>query len=379
MFHWSHIEFLQQAYYGLPLEYWAIALALGLVLLAVAIGVRHFLLSKRCRWWSGETTYRGLILTLVRNTRTYFLVATAFYTSMQVLEFPDNRVMHFFGNAAVVTLILQLGVWAGHTITFYTRRQELLAAGNGSTATTLRGVALVARMILWVVVVLLILENIGVHVSTLVASLGIGGVAVALAVQNVLGDLFASLSIVLDKPFVIGDFIIVGDRLMGTVEHVGLKSTRVRSLEGEQIVFSNANLLKGEIRNYKRMFERRVEFGFGVSYQTTPEQLELIPVIIKDAILAQDKVRFDRAHFAKFSPSSLDCVAVFFVLDPDYNLYMDIQQAINLAIYRRFREEGIQFAHPIQSLRTEEVLPMQMISGRQQDGQDRRTAAGWRQ
>jgi small-conductance mechanosensitive channel len=177
----------------------------------------------------------------------------------------------------------------------------------------------------------------------------VGGIAVALAVQNVLGDLFASFSIVLDKPFVIGDFIIVGDHL-GTVEHVGLKTTRIRSLSGEQLVFSNTDLLGSRIRNFKRMYERRVVFSLGVVYQTPARLLEKIPPMLRQIVESREQVRFDRAHFRDFGPHSLNFEIVYWVLSPDYALYMDIQQEINLEIYRRFEQEGIDFAYPTQTL-----------------------------
>jgi small-conductance mechanosensitive channel len=183
-----------------------------------------------------------------------------------------------------------------------------------------------------------------------VAGLGVGGIAVALAAQNILGDLFASLSIVLDRPFVLGDFLIVDD-LMGSVEEIGLKTTRVRSLSGEQLVFSNTDLLNSRIRNYGRMFERRVVFQLGVTYQTPREQLQAIPGMVRDAVEAHgDRVRFDRAHFAKYGDFALSFEIVYYVLGPDYNEYMDIQQAINLDIHQRFEDAGIAFAYPTQTL-----------------------------
>jgi small-conductance mechanosensitive channel len=204
--------------------------------------------------------------------------------------------------------------------------------------------------VLAAIAAVLILDNIpGVEITALVASLGIGGIAVALAVQNILSDLFASLSIVLDKPFVIGDFIIV-DNCLGTVEHIGLKTTRLRSLSGEQLVFSNNDLLKSRVRNYKRMAERRVVFSVGVTYQTPLEKLERIPTLIRDTIEAQPAVRFDRAHFQGYGDFALNFEVVYYVLDPDYNRYMDIQQGINLGIYSSFAEEGIEFAYPTRTL-----------------------------
>jgi len=172
---------------------------------------------------------------------------------------------------------------------------------------------------------------------------------VALAIQNILGDLFASLTILLDKPFVLKDFLIVGD-FLGSVEYIGLKTTRLRSLSGEQIVFSNADLLNSRIRNYGRMFERRVVFTLGVVYQTPRHHLEAIPGMIRAAIEAQERTRFDRAHFKAFGPYSLDFEAVYYVLVADYNAYMDIQQAINLHIHEQFEAQGIEFAFPSQTL-----------------------------
>jgi small-conductance mechanosensitive channel len=202
---------------------------------------------------------------------------------------------------------------------------------------------------LWAVLLLMILDNLGFNITTLVASLGIGGIAVALAVQNILGDIFASLSIAMDKPFVIGDFIIVGEQL-GTVEYIGLKTTRIRSLSGEQIVFSNNDLLNSRIRNFKRMYERRVLFGFGVVYQTSHEQLKKIPVMVREIIEGLENTRFDRAHFKEYGDSSLNFEVVYYVRSPDYNVYMDIQQDINLALFEQFTKAGIDFAYPTRTL-----------------------------
>jgi small-conductance mechanosensitive channel len=195
----------------------------------------------------------------------------------------------------------------------------------------------------------LVLDNLGFNITTLVAGLGIGGIAVALALQNILGDLFASLSIVLDKPFVIGDFIII-DNYLGTIEHIGLKTTRIRSLSGEQLVFSNTDLLQSRIRNFKRMFERRVVFSIGVTYQTSADKLAKIPKMIKDIVESKDPVRFDRSHFKDYGDFSLNFETVYWVKSPEYNVYMDIQQAINLELYSKFEAEGIEFAYPTQTL-----------------------------
>jgi small-conductance mechanosensitive channel len=218
-----------------------------------------------------------------------------------------------------------------------------------ASVTTVSALGFVGKLVLWLVILLLALDNLGVDITGLIAGLGIGGIAIALAVQNILGDLFASLSIVLDKPFVIGDFIIV-DNYLGTMEYIGLKTTRLKSLSGEQLVFSNSDLLTSGIRNFKRMYERRVVFTIEVVYQTPVEKLAAIPKMIREIIEKQEHTRFDRAHFKEYGPSSLDYEIVYYVRKPEYNVYMDIQQAINLEIFRRFEQEGIEFAYPTQTL-----------------------------
>ena len=171
----------------------------------------------------------------------------------------------------------------------------------------------------------------------------------ALAVQNILGDLFASLSIVLDKPFVVGDFLAVGEHL-GSVEKIGLKTTRLRSLSGEQLVFSNTDLLKSRIKNYGRMFERRVAFKIGVTYETPREKLKRIPRIIREIIQGRENTRFDRSHFQEYGAYSLNFETVYYVLSPDYAVYMDIQQDIYFELHERLEQEGVEFAYPTQKL-----------------------------
>lgn len=193
------------------------------------------------------------------------------------------------------------------------------------------------------------LSNLGVNITAFVASLGVGGIAVALAAQNVLGDLFASVSIAADKPFEVGDFIVFGS-VAGSVETVGVKTTRIRSISGEQVVIGNTELLKQTVANYKRLRERRIVFGFGVTYDTTADQAAEIPGIVRSIVEASTQVRFDRAHFKAFGESSLDYEVVYIVLDPGYGVYMDEQQRINLALMRELANRGIEFAFPTRTL-----------------------------
>jgi small-conductance mechanosensitive channel len=254
------------------------------------------------------------------------------------------------GRLLVVGLLVQLGIWAVAGLgRFMALRRERELVEDASAVAAMDIVSFLTRVAVWAIVFLLVLDNLGVNITALVAGLGVGGIAVALAAQNIISDLFASLSIVLDRPFVLGDFLVIDD-YYGNVEKVGLKTTRVRSLSGEQLVFSNNDLLSSRIRNYGQMVERRIVFTIGVVYQTPYEKLAELPGIIEDIVVKQDSARFDRAHFQRFGDYSLNFETVYYVESSDYRLYMDIQQAVNLEIFRRFAEEGIEFAYPTQTL-----------------------------
>jgi small-conductance mechanosensitive channel len=227
----------------------------------------------------------------------------------------------------------------------YLRRGE----GDPNRAAAVRNLGLIARIALWAIGLVFILDNLGIRVTGVVAGLGIGGIAVALAAQTVLEDAFSSFSIFIDRPFEVGDFIIVGD-LLGTVQHVGFKTTRIRSLHGEELIFSNKDLTNSRIQNYKRMQERRIPFELGVVYQTRLEKMQKIPVMIREIVESVDGARFDRTHFKAYGAFSLDIEVVYYVLSPDYNTYMDIQQEINFRIMEAFEREGIEFAYPTQTL-----------------------------
>jgi small-conductance mechanosensitive channel len=276
------------------------------------------------------------------------LIVSAYFGSL-TLRLPE-KTLHLIGAVTIAALLIQGAIWANRLLVGAIQRQvNQRVATDAASAMTISAVGFLVRVALWTVVGLMMLANFGVDVTALVAGLGIGGVAVALAAQNILSDLFASLSIVLDKPFVVGDFIIVGD-FMGSVEYVGLKTTRLRSLSGEQLIFPNGDLLQSRIRNYKRMTERRIVFSLGVVYQTPHEKLAAIPGLLREIVESQEGTRFDRAHFQKYADSALIFEVVYYVLTPDYNLYMDIQQRINLTIFQRWAELGIEFAYPTQTV-----------------------------
>jgi small-conductance mechanosensitive channel len=344
------MDFLQTEIGANQLETWLIAAAISAVVF-LALGMVRLLLAKQVARLAqqAEVTLWPTLLAALRRTKWLFILIVALFLGSGVLEIP-SATRHVINTVVTVALLIQAGLWGAAVLRVVIERyRQQQLEKDPASVTTLNVLNFLSKIVLWSLVLLLVLDNLGVNITALVAGMGVGGIAVALAVQTILGDLFASLSIVLDKPFVIGDFLIVGD-LMGSVEYVGLKTTRLRSLSGEQLVFANSDLLSSRIRNYGRMYERRVVFNLGVTYQTPRDKLMLIPQIIREAVEGQDKTRFDRSHFKEYGNFSLNFESVYYVLGPDYNEYMDIQQAINLRIHERFEQDGIEFAYPTQTL-----------------------------
>lgn len=344
------MEYLKFEINSNSVQEWLISVVIFWFVFALLGAVRYVLIKRLSKTTDKETvSYQNLFLNMVSNTKWIFIFSVALFLSVLFLELVA-RTRDIIDSVVVTVVLIQVGLWVSVVMQIMIdryRKQQL--EKNPASATTLNVLNFIGRFLLWVVVLLLVLDNLGVNITALVAGLGVGGIAIALAVQTVLGDLFASLSIVLDKPFVLGDFLIVGD-FLGTVEFVGLKTTRLRSLSGEQLVFSNSDLLNSRIRNYGRMYERRVSFNLGVVYHTSVEKMKMIPEIIRSAIEAQKNTRFDRSHFKEYGDFSLIYESVYYVLGPDYNTYMDIQQAINICIYESFEREFIEFAYPTQSL-----------------------------
>lgn len=340
----------QSEWAGGMLGTWLAACGVALVLfLALRLCIRFIKHRLAVVAMRTGTSVDDILVEIIGRTQWWWLAVLALFAGGQLLEL-SPRLQTLLHDLLVIASLLQSGMWitAALNATLKRYRQRQLQKDPAS-ATAVNAVGLFAKALVWLGVALLTLGNLGYDVTALIAGLGVGGVAVALAVQNILGDLFASLSILIDKPFVVGDFLVVDDYL-GSVEHVGLKTTRLRSLSGEQLIFSNSDLLKSRLRNYGRMYERRVAFTLGVTYQTPRERLREIPQILRETIEAQPQTRFDRSHFAKYGDFSLNIETVYYVLTPDYNLYMDIQQNINLQVHERFEELGIDFAYPTQTL-----------------------------
>jgi small-conductance mechanosensitive channel len=339
---------LDWEFYGNTLRLWLVA---GAVLVGSigALLLLKRLIARRIAGLATRTATRldDALIDLVQRTKFFFVTATAAFIASQVLALP-GEVERIIRIAAVVAVLLQLAIWGNGLITFWTR--QFIQTGSGvdpGSVTAVTALGFVARGLVWVIVFLLALANLGINVTALITGLGIGGIAVALAVQSSLSDVLGALSIVVGKPFVVGEFIIVGDSL-GTVEYVGLRTTRLRSLSGEELTVPNKHLLENRIRNMTRMRERRVVLQIGVTYETPRQALEGIPAAIRETIQAREGTRFERAHFKGFGAYSLDFEAVYWILNPDYTVFMDAQQAINLEIMRRFEADGIEFAYPTQ-------------------------------
>lgn len=341
---------LKIEFYGNDLRRWTYSFGGAVIVFFLLYVIRWFILWRLRRLKDSDPqSLASSIIEVVGRIRPTFFFILALYiaSSFLVLQNSDeewiNRLMY-------IALVLQVTVMAGYFVKQWIFQYLSRKAKRDETSMSAMAILnFISMLVIWSIAVMLVLQNLGYEITGLVTGLGIGGVAVALAVQRILGDLFASLSIVLDKPFVQGDFIIF-DTFLGNVEQIGIKTTRIRSLTGEQIVCSNSDLLNARIRNFKRMHERRVVFALGVTYQTPAEKLETIPETIKEIIEPISSTRFDRAHFKEFGNFSLNFEIVYYVLTSDYAIYMDIQEEINLKIYRKFAEEGIEFAYPTQTV-----------------------------
>lgn len=335
------MDLIETVIYGNTALAWLIAAGIA-VGVTIVLGIIRTVAVRRLR---PSNTPRAFTLVVITHTRYLFLTILGVGIGSTYLTMTDPT-RHALGVIITLVTLLQIAWWGHGIMRFWVKRiiHERAQTDVGSI-TAIRTLGTVALVALWVLIMLSAIATLGINVTGLVAGLGIGGIAIALAVQNIVGDLFASFSIIVDKPFIVGDFIQVGPKL-GTVQQIGLKTTRLASLSGEQLVFGNGDLLKSTIQNYKRMAERRVVFAIGIEYGTAPELMEKVPEMIRSAITAQSPVRFDRAHFKEFGEYALTYEAVYYVLGPDYNVYMDIQQKINFILYRGMQQEGIRWALP---------------------------------
>ncbi len=333
--------------YGNSLADWIIA---ALVFVSAWIGlsiVRRLVLARSKLYASaGHPTPVRLIFYLLGNTRQFLILALAVYAGQEDLTFAP-KLQHIVDNVVVMAILLQLGLWAARSLKFYLQIKELERGPDSGFTGSLDIINFVAQMLIWSLLALVALENVGINITALLAGLGVGGVAVALALQNVLGDLFASLSIALDKTFVIGDRLVI-DAFAGVVERIGIKSTRLRSDAGEQIILSNADILKSRVRNYGRAPELRTLATIRLPYGTPRETLHSVPKLLESIVREQPNARFDRCHLKSLEEGCLLFELSFFVQQPKINSLLDLQQAVNYRIFDEFRRLGVEFAYPTQ-------------------------------
>ena len=345
------MTFLEWNYYGNSIRAWIVAILVAGVCFTAFEVVKSIALRRHTRFggvlaaWADES-----LRAMAERTRALWLLVFAAYIGSRLLFFP-SYVEEKIRAAVVIALAVQSALWVVAVLDVLKRRSlARRLAEDPSTVTTIRFLTFAGRVIVWTFFGLLALDKLGINVTPVLTGLGIGGIAVALAVQNVLGDLFASLSIVLDRPFVVGETIVVGD-LTGTVERVGLKTTRLVGEDGEQIVISNADLLRSRIRNYRRSSASRVRFGVGVSAKTPHHKVARVPAVVREAVEAQAGTRFVRAQLRRIGAAVMDFEVVYDVLVPDPGVALEVQQGVQLELVRRFEEEeGIAFAdsaHPL--------------------------------
>jgi small-conductance mechanosensitive channel len=342
-------ELLNQIYFGNTIKVYLIALGIfvGCILL---IKIAEKIVLYRLRKWADktETTLDDFLIKGIEKSVVPLLYYGALYIAITSLTI-DDKTKNIVEIVSLVLLTFFIVRFISSTIMFtlthFIKRQER----GEEKARQLRGMTVLINIFVWAIGVVFLMDNLGFDISAVIAGLGIGGIAIALAAQAILGDLFSYFVIFFDRPFEVGDFITVQDKV-GTVEYTGIKTTRVRAITGEQLVFSNTDLTNSRVHNFKKMEERRVLFRLGVVYQTSAAKLEEISKIVKEIIEKHNDVRFDRGHFATYGDFSLNFEFVYYIIGSEYVKYMDTQQSINMKIYKEFENRGIEFAYPTQTL-----------------------------
>ena len=342
-------DILNRVYYNNTVQDYLIAL--GVIVLGVLILriFKRFILIRLKKWAdSTNTTVDNFAIGTIEKFALPALNVLIVYIGITVLELSPkaNQILKIAVAVVITFFILRLiSTIALHGLRTYVGRQDR----GEEKVKQLGGIMLIINATIWIIGIIFLLDNLGQDVGAIIAGLGIGGIAIALAAQNILGDLFNYLVIFFDQPFEIGDFIILDDK-MGTVEYIGIKTTRLKSLSGEQLILANSDLTKSRVHNFKRMQRRRIQFEIGIVYQSTIEQIKAVPGIIKEVIESIDGLTLDRTHFKSYGDFSLIFQTVYFVESADYNVYMDKQQMINLKIFEEFEKRKIEFAYPTQSI-----------------------------
>jgi small-conductance mechanosensitive channel len=340
-------ELLHREFLSNSLQAWLTASVTTTVLFVVLYVARRLIVSRLGQLASRTTNYvDDMLVDVIAHTRKWVMFALSFLMGFGPLRIPHAD--QFFSPTAKLVLLWQVALWGAAAIAFWVKhhldKRTSITERGGVAMINAMGVA--AKVVLWILIIITAFHSVlAIDVTPWITGLGVSGIAVALAVQNILGDLLAALAIVFDKPFDVGDTIGV-DQITGTVEHIGLKTTRIRSVTGEQIIIGNGDLLKSRLRNFRRMYQRRALFNLDVTFDTPSEALARLPKIIEEIVSKQSPVKFDRSHIATFGESAIRIETVYYVLDPDYKKYMDVQQAINVAVLERFGKERVKFAFP---------------------------------
>lgn len=340
---------LQQILWGNTVLHYLTSFA-SFIAIVIAIKITQHYVLKRLKRFAKTTdnTFDDFIISIIYKIALPMAYFVAFFIAISTLNLTGivRKGIDIVSVGIITIFVVRLIIaFMDYGFSLYWKKGEASAVLEHS----IRGMVRIFKSIIWGLAIVFYLDNLGFKISAVIAGLGIGGVAVALAAQAVLGDVFSYFSILFDRPFEIGDFIITDDYL-GTIEYVGIKTTRIRSLSGEQLIFSNSDLTNSRVRNYKRMEKRRVVFKLGVTYNTSLENLKLIPKIIENIVKNTKDTVFDRAHFFSYGDFSLIFEVVYYVCGSDYNVYMDIQQKINYEIKENFEAKGIEFAYPTQTL-----------------------------
>jgi small-conductance mechanosensitive channel len=364
-------DVLHRTFLGNSVQGWltaALTAALSAAIIFLALIVARRVLVSRIGALAARTAtqFDDVVVAMLEQTRTWVCLAVALLVSVEALNL--GRATSHVPSLLKLVVLWQVALWGVAAITFWTNHHlsHRTAENDRTSVAMITAMGVGAKVILWTIVLIMALTTMfGINnITPLVTGLGVSGIAVALAVQNILGDLLAALAIVFDKPFDVGDSIGV-DQITGVVEHIGLKTTRLRSITGEQVIIGNGDLLKSRLRNYRRMFQRRVLFNLDVTYDTPTDVVAQLPRLVEEIVTKQSPVKFDRSHVASFGESAIRIETVYFVTDPDYRKYMDVQQAINLEILRRFATQNVKFAFPSRTVYHEGPVAKDLAVGSQ--------------
>ncbi len=345
-------EFLQGTYWNNTGKEYLIALAIFVGSFIVFRLFNYSIIHSLKRFAKkSKTTWDDIVVDFLDGIHWNFFFFLSIYIASTFLVLPEllGKILYY---AMLILTGFYIAKGLSQIVQHFVEKQVRKRQGFEENKSMMKVFATISKIIIWSLVLLMVLSNLGIEITPLIASLGIGGLAIAFAFQAVLEDLFSAFVIYFDKPFKEGDFIIIG-KDMGTIKHIGIKSTRIETLQGQELVVSNKELTTTRVNNYKKMDKRRINFNIGVTYSTSSKKLEKAKEIITDVITKINNADLDRVHFKEFGDFSLIYEVVYYVKSADYNEYMDTQEKINMEIYKRFEKEGIEFAFPTQTIHLE--------------------------